>query len=137
MTFDLSNNYDVNKAEIKFKALIASGKKIELKEIKQKRSLSQNKYFHVVVTLYAIAYGATLEEAKTDLKRDYGLIYEKKGKKYLMSSADLDSLIMTQFIDYIRTKAAKELNTYIPTSEEYLLNHFAIDKEINTHKEYL
>ena len=56
MTFDLSNNYDVNKAEIKFAALIASGKKIELKEIKPRRSLSQNKYFHVVVTLYAIAY---------------------------------------------------------------------------------
>ena len=37
MTFDLSNNYDVNKAEIKFKALIASGKKIELKEIKHCR----------------------------------------------------------------------------------------------------
>jgi hypothetical protein len=36
MTFDLSNNYDVNKAEIKFAALIASGKKIELKEIKPK-----------------------------------------------------------------------------------------------------
>ena len=54
-----------------------------------------------------------------------------------MSSADLDSFIMTQFIDYIRTKAAKELNTYIPTSEEYLLNHFAIDKEINRNKEYL
>ena len=89
------------------------------------------------MTLYAIAYGSTLEEAKTDLKRDYGLIYTKKGKKYLISSADLDSLIMTQFIDYIRTKAAKELNTYIPTSEEYLINHFAIDKEINTHKEYL
>ena len=54
-----------------------------------------------------------------------------------MSSADLDSLIMTQFIDYIRTKAAKELNTYIPTSSEYLINHFAIDKEINTHRKYL
>jgi hypothetical protein len=50
MTFDLSNNYDVNKAQIKFAALIASGKKIELKEIKPRRSLSQNKYFHVVVT---------------------------------------------------------------------------------------
>ena len=137
MTFDLSNNYDVNKAEIKFKALIASGKKIELKEIKPKRSLSQNKYFHVVVTLYAIAYGATIEEAKTDLKRDYGLIYEKKGKKYLISSADLDSLIMTQFIDYIRTKAAKELGYYIATSEEYLKNHFNIDNEIKKYKEYL
>jgi hypothetical protein len=32
MTFDLSNNYDVNKAQTKFAALIASGKKIELKE---------------------------------------------------------------------------------------------------------
>ena len=91
MTFDLSNNYDVNKAQIKFAALIASGKKIELKEIKQKRSLSQNKYFHVVVTLYAIAYGSTLEEAKTDLKRDYGLIYEKKGCLLYTSPSPRDS----------------------------------------------
>ena len=137
MTFDLSNKDDISKAKIKFETLLLSNKKIELKEIKKRRSLSQNKYFYVVVTLYAIAYGSTVEEAKTDLKREYGLIYTKNNKKYLISSADLDSLIMTKFIEYIRTKAAKELNTYIPTSEEYLINHFAIDKEINRHKEYI
>jgi phage terminase large subunit GpA-like protein len=137
MKYDLSNSEDREQALSYLKKLAYNEKKIELKEIKKKRSLSHNAYFHVVITLYSIAYGCTLYEAKTDLKRAYGLYYERNGNKYLMSSADLDSKVMSAFIDYIRTKASKDLNTYIPTSEEYLIDQYNIDKEINRNKEYL
>lgn len=137
MKFDLSNPYDQNKAKALFEKLSASEKKIELKEVRKPRSLSQNSYLHVCITLYAIAYGCRLNEAKTDLKRAARLYYEKNGNKYLISSADLDSKQMTEFIDFIRTKASQDLGTYIPTSEEYLLERFSIDKEIDRNKEYL
>lgn len=137
MKLDLSNNLDLEKFKNYSTKLLDKGCKVELKEIRPSRSLSQNNYLHVVITLYAISYGCTLNEAKTDLKRDYKLFYEKNGNKYLISTADLDSKQMTDFIDYIRTKAVRDMGYYIPTSEEYLTNRFNIDKSIDTYKEFL
>ena len=137
MKYDLSQPSDQYKAKSRFEYLLKNEKKIELKEVRKPRSLSQNSYLHVVITLYAIAYGCRMNEAKTDLKRAYGLYYEKNGNKYLISSADLDSKQMTEFIDFIRTKSSQEMSYYIPTSEEYLLEKFSLDGHIDRHKEYL
>lgn len=137
MKLDLSNSLDLNKFKDYSNKLIETKAKVELKAIKGKRTLNQNSYLHVVLTLYAIAYGSTLNETKTDLKRDFGLFYEKNGRKYLISTADLDSKQMTEFIDYIRTKASRDMGCYICTSEEYLINSFAIDKEIERNKQYI
>lgn len=137
MKLNLSNTIDLNKFEIRSAALIEKGAKVELREIRPTRSLSQNNYLHVVITLYAMAYGCTLNEAKTDLKREHGLFYSKNGNKYLISSADLDTKQMTTFIEWIRNKASRDLNEYIPSSEEYLINKFNIDKDIERNKQYL
>ena len=110
---------------------------VELKEIRKPRNLSQNAYLHVVLTLYSIEYGNTLNETKTDLKREYGLFYVKNGNKYLRSSSDLDTKEMTELIEWIRNKASKDMGLYIPTSEEYLINTFNIDREIDNYKPYL
>ena len=136
MKLDLSKQIDLNKAKTRFEQLAEKGSKIELKEIRPTRSLPQNAYLHVCLSLYGIHFGYTLNEAKTDLKRNYGLVYEKEGKKYLRSTANLDSKDLTEFIEYIRDVAGQN-GCYIPTSEEYLQNKFSIDKEIEQNKNYL
>lgn len=136
MKLDLSKQIDLNKAKTRFEQLVEKGSKIELKEIRPTRSLPQNSYLHVCLSLYGIHFGYTLNESKTDLKRNYGLVYEKGGKKYLRSTANLDSKELTQFIEYIRDVAGQN-GCYIPTSEEYLQNKFAIDREIEQNKNYL
>ena len=137
MLLDLNNNFDLNKATTYFDKLLTKCAKIELKEIKPKRTIKQNSYLHVVLSLYAINYGDTLQEVKTDLKRGYGLYYQKNGNKYLKSSSSLDSKGMTEWIDWIRNKASSEGGFYIPTSEEYLTNQYGIDKEIKQNKQYI
>ena len=136
MKLDLSKQIDLNKAMTRFEALAEKGAKIELKEIRPTRSLPQNAYLHVCLSLYGIHFGYTLNEAKTDLKRNYGLIYEKDGKKYLKSTSSLDTKELTEFSEYIRDVAGKN-NCWIPSAEEYLLNRFEIDREIEQNRNYL
>ena len=70
MKFNLNNPIDQNKAVTYLTKLLEGEKLIELKEIMKVRTLRQNAYLHVIITLYAIEFGSTLEEAKTDLKRE-------------------------------------------------------------------
>jgi hypothetical protein len=134
MKLDLSIQYDKSKAQHYFNQLLEKGAKIELKELKPKRTIQQNKYLHVCITIFANETGYTIEEAKTLLKRTFGrfMLYEKKGDKYLRSTADLDTREESEFIDFIRTFASQEAGIYIPTSEEYLRDQFAIDKSIES-----
>ncbi len=136
MKYDLNNPVDLARFETKVLSLKLNKKKIELKEIRQNRTIKQNSYLHVVLSLYGIYSGYTLEEAKTLFKRLAGLIYEKDGNKFLKSTSDMDTKELTDFIEFIRSKASIE-GCYIPTSEEYLEHQFNIDKEINNHKNYL
>ena len=66
MKLDLSKPFDKNKFVTYSAKLLEGGKQIELKEVRKSRTLKQNSYLHVIITLYAIYFGSTLEEAKTD-----------------------------------------------------------------------
>lgn len=137
MKYDTNNQYDINQARTKLDWLIEHKKLIEIKEIRAKRSISQNSYLHVVITLWAIYMGLTINEAKTDLKRAcHFMSYEKGGKIYLVETHKQDSKQLTEFIDWIRTMASQN-RLYILTADEYLENKFRIDKEIDQNKEYL
>lgn len=137
MIYDPTDSFELKKAETHFKKLCESKEVFEMKTPRKVRSLSQNSYLHVCITLYAIEFGLTIEEAKTDLKRACQfMVYEKKGTKYLKQTRGMDSKELTDFIDWIRNYSAKE-GCYIPSSEEYLQNKFNIDKDIERNKEYL
>ena len=137
MKYSLQNPTDVNKAITYFEKLVTDGKNIELKEVRKVRTLSQNKYLHVCITLYAIHFGSCLDEAKTDLKRECDFMrYQNNGNTYLKSTAKLDTKELTDFIEWIRNYASIE-GCYIPTSEEYLTQKFEIDREIEINKKYL
>ncbi len=137
MKFDTSKTVDLNKAKQRFEYLCQKQKIIDLKDVRKSRSISQNSYLHVVISLYCIEFGYTLNEAKTDLKRECGFMtYEKNGSRYLRETSKMNSVDLTNFIDFIRNYASQN-GLYIPTSSEYLENKHSIDNEINKFKTYL
>ena len=129
MILDLAQPHERQKFQSYATTLLERRKKVELKEIKPKRTVDQNSYMHVLFALYGIETGYTLAEIKTILKREYGLIYEKQGEKFLRSTADLDSGEMSKFIDFIRDHAGQN-GCYLPTADEYKLNHAHYEYEI-------
>ena len=137
MNFDFEHILDVKIAETYLAKLIKDKSKCKMTKPREVRSISQNAYLHVVITLYSIEFGYTLNESKTDLKRlcEF-MVYEKDGKPYLRETKKMDSKELTLFIDWIRNYAAQN-GLYIPTSEEYLTNKHSIDNEIDKFKTYL
>lgn len=137
MKLDLSKSFDLNRAKLYFKKLSEEGKQIELKEVRKVRTLSQNRYCHVCICLFAIEFGYSAEEAKTHLKRECeSMRYQKGNEVFLRRTRDMDTKELTIFIEWIRTYASKQ-SCYIPGADEYLAQQFEIDKEIDRNKEHL
>ena len=137
MIYNLSNELDQKKSCTVLKKYIQDGARIEIKLIRQKRTIKQNAYLHVIFDLYAVHFGYTSAEAKTLLKRMCPFMtYEKKERKFLKETSTLTDLDCGIFIDWILKHSAEE-GCYIPSSEEYLLNCSAIDHEIKMHKRYM
>ena len=137
MKLNLHNQTDVNKALTHLEKLIEGEKQIELKEIRQLRTIKQNKYLHVIITLYAIYFGDPLEIAKTDLKRECSFMrLSHKGKQYLKSTAKLNTKELTEFIEWVRNYSSQN-GCYLPTVSEYLEDRYNIDREIDNNKQYL
>jgi len=137
MLLDLSKQIDKKKFKEYGDFLLNKEHQVQLQKIISKRTIQQNKYLHVCITLFAIEFGYTLEESKTLLKRlcDF-MKYKKNGNKFLKKTSLLDSSELTKFIEWIRNYAGVN-GLYIPTSEEYISNRFEIDKEIEKSKQYL
>ena len=136
MLYNTKDIVEATDAKMYLRKLIEQGKKVEVKAINQ-RSLNLNAFMHVCIDMYAIHFGDTAREAKTDLKRmcDF-MVYEKKGKKYLKETSKMNNEDCSKFVEWIRNHASKQ-GCYIPTPEEYKKNQFNIDKEISKHKEFL
>ena len=138
MIYDTSKELEVNKLLSRLDALLSKKCVIELTEKKKTRTLSQNSYLHVCITLFAIDFGCSIFSSKVFLKEQCGfMMVLHKGKRHYRSTTQLDTLEMTKFIDWIRNYSAIELGCYIPTPDEYIQNKFAIDSEIEKFKEYL
>lgn len=138
MKYSLSNSYDANSARVYLDNLINDGRNIEISVIRDKRSISQNAYMHVVISLWAIHHGYTLAEAK-DLLKDLCpfMNYEKNGHRFRVATSGQDSKQASEFVEWIRNYSAKESGHYIPTPDEYYMNRSRIDNEIERAKEYL
>lgn len=139
MKYDLSNEFERNKFFARLDLLTKKGAKVEFSELKQSRSLSQNAYLHVCISLIAIENGNHLEDEKHNLKCICPFMHEYDGKGILKTkkTSKLNTLEFAKFIEWIRNFASMELGIYIPSPDEYLQNKYAIDKEIESHKEYL
>ena len=137
MILDLSNKFEADKATMRLDKMIEKGKVVVLKEKRMKKTIQQIKYLHVLFALYGSETGYTKEESKKVLKRQWGkMSYMKRNESFLYSCADLSKEKMQFFIDWIITLAAHQ-GIRLPSSEEYLENQHAIDKEIERNNKYL
>ena len=137
MNYDTSNPIQLKRAQMRFKTLCDAGKVLALTERKKPRTVRANAYMHVCITLWAIEYGYTIEEAKTHLKRNCpGMTYEKGGEMFLKRTRDMDTAELAKFIDWIRNYAGAQ-GLYIPDADEYKAMKWEIDNEIQRHSEYL
>lgn len=93
---------------------------VEVRRVSPKRSLNQNSYYHLLLGIFGLEFGWSIEEAKTLHKREVSptiFYYEKNYKKFLRSSADLDSKEMTDAIDQLK-KYAAENGLELPDADE-------------------
>ncbi len=137
MKYDLSNSKDLSDFRNKETYYREQGKKVELKIVRETRTLKQNAYLHVCITLFAIEFGYTIEESKTHLKRNcHFMRYDKNGETYLKRTRDMNTEELTKFIEWLRNYSSEQ-GCIIPSAEEYKENQFNIDREISKFKEYL
>ena len=100
MIYDTSQELEVNKLLSRLDALLSKKCIIELKEKKKARTVSQNSYLHVCITLFAIESGDNLEDAKQLLKRACHFMHTFDGDKIKTKlTRDLNKQELTDFID--------------------------------------
>ena len=137
MLVNPTNDLDRKKAETYFTKLMQGKSKFELKREVKKKSVSNNAYLHVCITLYSIHFGNTLKDAKKHLKRNCSMMIEEYlGCYELRSCADLNNDECYDFSQWIRNYSAP-LGCYIPSPQEYKDNRYEIDRDIKKHKQYL
>lgn len=140
MRYQTKIELEAKKALTYLNKLIANGDDVEITKKTKQRTIRQNAYLHVCITLFSIEFGYTLEEGKTHLKRNCPYHeftrYEKKGEWFLSSTKDFTTEQSAMFIDWLREYSSKE-GCYIPTSQEYLDKKHEIDREIAKNKKYL
>ena len=135
--YDLSKPSDLRAFKIQCSYLIEKEKKVNISAIRNARSVNQNAFLHVCISLFGIEHGYTIEEAKTLLKRECNFMrYEKNNSIFLKQTSKMNSKELTEFIEWLRNYSA-ENGLYIPDANEYLENKFNIDNEINKFKSFL
>ena len=119
MIYDLSLQIDRSRAEKRFVQLMGEAVKIELKK-KVKRSLNQNSYLHVIIGFFALETGYTRVEAKQIYKECTPQVYEyeKDGKKFIRSSAELSTSEMSITINRFRDYSSIDAGVYLPSADE-------------------
>jgi len=131
MKLDLSIEYDCKKAIEYFGSLLKDASKIELKKCAERRSINQNSYFHVACKILGDYAGYTVPETKIIIKDQLEFMtYTKNNHRFYRSTSDLTKEEFTELIEYVRSFGDQH-GCYIPTSEEYITNHFEIERELH------
>ena len=145
MLYDLTNELQRENFSLRCDSLLKKGAIVELTEKKPQRSVSSNKYLHVILGYFASQTGNTLDYVKQNYYKrlvNPDIFIVEKMDKYLgkvndlRSSATLTSDEMTLSITRFRNWASTEGGIYLPSpSEERLLRLAEI--EVERYKEYL
>lgn len=143
--FNLKNEYDIPKFKAYVNKLFQERAVVEVRKKLPNRTLSQNRYFYLLLSWFASETGYSVEEVKIDIfkrlcNRD---IFErektnKKGKiiKTLRSSSELSTGETTLAIERFRNYSSAQAGIYLPSpnENEFLLH---IQQEIEKDKEFL
>lgn len=137
MKFNLASQTDAGKALNYLLELTQHGKLAEVKKVSPRRSLSQNSYLHLLISAFGAHFGYNLDEAKAIYKELNASIYkyEKKGRIFWRSSAELDKEEMAKSIDRFMQKSAEHgYPLPLASNIEWLQQ---IENEIERSKYYL
>jgi len=127
MIYDLKKETDKSRFKRRCNELFEAGKVVELTEKKEKRTIRQNRYLHLILGWYGIETGNTVDYVKENyFKRlcNPALFVTYKEDKHLgqvevlRSSSGLDTGEMTLAIERFRTWSAMECNIYLPDPED-------------------
>jgi len=136
MLLNLSKDFDRNKFKAYSDKLLEKEAKVELKESRATRTISQNSYFHVCLGYFSLHTGYTIKEAKQEFA--YMLpemfLYQKNDRTFRKSTSDLSKEEMMDLIEYVRSFCLDQFGIYLPTSEEYLIDQFAIKRALENVK---
>lgn len=135
MKYNLAIKDDATNAHIQLAKLMIKKPIIELKECRPQRSGNQNRYLHLLLGAFGMHFGYTLEESKHIYKQinESTYFYEKKGRQFIRSSADLDTQEMTKTIGKFRIKSA-ENGCDLPTAtDQEWLSRIDIEMSKNSH----
>ena len=120
MIYDCSESGETQKMYKRLEFLVLHAKTIEVKEVREKRTLNQNSYLHLLLAYFGLNFGYTKEEAKKMFKEEINkelFRYEKKGREFFRSSSDLDTKEMTIAIERFRNLSANQ-GCYLPSADE-------------------
>ena len=140
MIYDLSKKLDVQRFKDYSNKLIENGKKVELKEKRKRRTLSQNNYLHLILSWFGVETGYTLEQVKQDVFKRYVckdvFITTKHNLSICKSTKDLNTKELSQSIEMFRNWSSSEMNIYLPSAnEKNMLDD--IENRLEQFKQYL
>lgn len=144
MWFNSEKEIDVSRAIEKIKYLVKHKKVFEIKEKRERRSISQNSYLHLILAWFALETGYTEDEVKQEIFKkvvNYMTFYEGEFGKLVKierwrSTADLKTDEMTLCIDRFRDYASKEAGIYLPEPKDLALLR-EIEIQIENNKQYI
>jgi hypothetical protein len=146
MIYQLDNELDYNRLKEKIKYFVEKQKTIEVKEVRAVRSLSQNSYFYLIVSWFAIEYGETADYVKNEIIKKQvcksifktEFVNKKTGeiREAYKSTSELDTKEFTIVIEMFRNYSSKEAGIYLPEpSDMAFINE--IKREITKNNKYL
>lgn len=145
MLFNPKNPYDLARADEYYRRVRAGRYPFEISRRQPRRTLSQNRYLHLLLGYFASQYGCSAGEAKLDFykrtcNRD---LFERKATnrqgrevKRLRSTAELTTDEMTLSIDRFRNWSAAVAGIYLPSAGEEQMLLYA-QQEIERNKEFI
>lgn len=145
MIYDSNISLDVKRSTERLRYLIQNQKVFEIKEKRKIRSISQNRYLHLILGWFGLEYGYSLEEVKQHIFKEQvnsDLFYdgEKEGVVTIhrwRSTATLKSDEMTLAIDRFRDFSSKQ-GCYLPEPSDIgAINEMERQLSKNSSKQYL
>lgn len=144
MIYNPEKPIDVQNAIEKIKYLISKKKLFELKAKRERRTISQNSYLHLLFSWFALETGYTTDEIKQDIFKKIvnpTLFYEGEFGSIIKierwrSTASLNTEEMTLAIDRFRDYSSKEAGIYLPEPSDLALIK-EIEIQITNNQHYL
>lgn len=146
MLYNGQKEIDCQRAAERLNFLIKNQKVFELKEKKQKRTLNQNRYLHLILSWYALEYGETLEYIKQvvfkrEINREifeYERINKKTGEVRIdyRSTTKLNTKELSTAIDRFRDYSSRIAGIYLPEPKDLIILQ-EIEIQIENNREYL